>query len=469
MATATPVIWLTDRSRYQTFTGSCPREGFLGNYWGGRGVRAVAQSVPLTTGTFVHQPLAEILQFWKSHQENQTTPPETRKFYLSTILTAQQQYRALIDEKGFRLLHSDEQLQPLVEEQCALIEGLVWAWTRLVLPWILANYRIVSVEQEELDIEGCDCGLTKDLNFHLREPEPSPFEIAAAHGARGCNGVGWMSRPDFLTEALAAPGLYQYHEFKTVGEAGPAWRDSWETAMQFALGIKGAEQRLGVRIDQMYVHGLVKGRRQSEYNALTREYDGPRIQNSLACYGYRKFANPPFEEEDWQPRFKYLGADGKSHTLGKSYQKAPIWNAQLPGQRPEQSSVERWIELLSDEQIAPMITLVGPLQRQDRIIDSAMDAVVMHEHEVKQKLSVIEAEPDPLRKEQLAFMYFPPSWQCRRYGVDHRCSYEPICHGHLAEADMISSGKFELRVPHHEPEALAFGITGSEVEVETDA
>ncbi len=278
-----------------------------------------------------------------------------------------------------------------------------------------------------------------------------------------------MSRPDFLTEALAAPGLYQYHEFKTVGDAGPAWRDSWETAMQFALGIKGAEQRLGVRIDQMYVHGLVKGRRQSEYNEMTRAYDGPRIQNSLACYGYRKFANPPFDEEDWQPRWKYVGADGKNHTLGKSYQKAPIWTATLPGQRAEQSSVERWIELLTEDQLAPMITLVGPLQRQDRIIDSAMDAVVMHEHEVRQKLDVINAEADPLRKEQLAFMYFPPSWQCRRYGVDHRCMFESVCHGHLAESEMISSQKFEYRVPHHTPEAEAFGITTTEVEVEVES
>ena len=463
-----PLLWLTDRSRYQTGTAECPQRRYLTYHYHGIGLERLAQSIPLATGTYVHQPITDILTF---HQQGARSDPHT--FYRTAIAKTLADYRASVDERSIRNLTEGDDLAYLVAEQCALIEGLTWIWIRLVLPWILEQFEILAVETEEVFVGGCTCGIGDSGGVNsLGLPANT---LIQAHAARGCQGVGFMSRPDFLTRDRASH-LCQYHELKTVGMVGPLWLDQWETSMQFAVGIKGAEARLGERIDQMYVHGLVKGQRGNDYNPATGKYDlpGPRRQNSICCHAYCKPPNPPLWEADWQPSWKYTGTDGKNHTLGKGYDKQPLFSwthtdvegarrtlgtLTLPGKPETLSNVEYWITGLDEAYLTKAVCIVGPLPRQDWIVERAMAAIVAHEQEVQAKCEYIrqtEAEAGYVAGREASWAYFPPSWVCRRYGADHRCEHEPVCFGPV-DRDPMSTNLYRVRQPHHAPEAEQWG------------
>ena len=131
----------------------------------------------------------------------------------------------------------------------------------------------------------------------------------------------------------------------------------------------------------------------------------------------------------------------------------------MPGQPEFMSTQEYWIDGLPQESLVSSLALVGPLPRQDWIVDRAMAAIVAHEQEVQAKCKYvrqIEADQGYVAGREAAWACFPPSWVCRRYGADHRCEHEPTCFGPV-DRDPLSTNLYRVRQPHHAPEAEQWG------------
>lgn len=440
------ILWLTDRSRYETGLDKCARERYLSYHFGptGYGIQKKATAIPLTTGSYVHEGIAEVLSWCKAAEHG----PVPDSIIREACRTAIEKYNRVIELRGIRNLDQGERVETIAKEQSYLIEGLIWAFCLTTLPYILEQCRIIEVEREEVLVVGCTCGLGDTIG------------TIEDHEARGCEGIGFQSRPDFITEYLARPGVYAYWELKTLGQPNEPWETQWETKIQFAAGALGAERRLEVPISEAYVVGLIKGRREGDtYNPETRKREGALRQQSSLCYWYRRPGNPPLEPEDWQVSWNYVGDDGRNHTLGKTYTKAPIW--EMPGiaQLQEGSGAEFAAKAMGHDLLAKNILLLGPLNIQAVLVHELVEELVAEENRWKaivwELADVLEScEYEWSRPEFQAALrrLVPRSWACRRYGKRHECQFVDHCFEHEGWQDPLMDGKFVPRRPHHDPE-----------------
>lgn len=446
--TATPtLLWLTDRSRYETGLDKCLRERYLGYHWGpyGSGIQRKAVSVPLATGLYAHGGIERILRWVLEHDQ---LPPDT--VVRQAIYEAIDQYLGVVTLRGLASFDQGDRVDVIAKEQRYLIEGLTWAFVLTTLPYILEQHRIVNVETEEILVAGCTCGL-------------GVIGEVADHEARGCEGIGFQSRPDFLTEARLRPGVFAYWELKTLGYPGERWETQWPTKIQFAAGALGAARRLEVPISEFYVVGLIKGKREGEdYDPETRRRAGALYQNSSLCYGFYKPAVPPLEPEDWQASYFYRGEDDKNHSLGKKYSKRPVW--ELPGLADDSAKVEFWAKWMPLETLAKNLLLLGPFPINEVLTLEMVEELVAHETQWKGIVWELhqvwlEVAPRYRGQEHLAWAdsvyqaalrrLIPRSWSCRRYGQHHECQFTGICFSEEGWQDPLGSGKFVPRRPHH--------------------
>lgn len=457
-------LWLTDNSRRDEGLDRCQRARFLGYHFGptGYGIQRKAQSIPLATGIYLHQPAAQVYEWVRQH--DQLPPDEVVREACAGALT---EYERVITLRGLRGLDEGDRLESIIAEQKLLIEGLIWADILTFLPWLHEQCRIVQVEREEVLVCGCTCGLGEGIG-----------EIVD-HEQRGCEGIGFQSKPDLVTDYRARPGVYAYWERKTTSSLGEYFETQWETKVQFTAGALGVARRLGIPISEAWVIGYVKGRRQGEYNWETKKNDGVQIQQSPLCYGWRRPSNPPLEQADWQVNYDYVGEDGKNHRLGKAYQKARV--SQLAEDVPEVkgsglSVAEFWTKWMSRETLGRQLSVIGPLQVNTVLQADLVEELVAEEtrwkdvvwglHEVWRAVA-----PQYQGREQLAWT--DPLYQgalrrlvprnfsgCRRFGKRHECQFSDLCFYREGWQDPLGTGRFIPRRPHHEPELAQMAERG---------
>ena len=255
-------IWLIDRSRVVDGRGSCQRSRYTNYHAGptGYGITMKGTKLPLMTGIAGHDGMAPILQWCAEHdeeiqaafaaplEEGESLLPVPDQIVRDAVAGAVAAYWKAIDARGFAYMKDDQEVKDLTREQCYLIEGLIWAWCLEVLPDILQRARIVEVEHDDTYVFDCSCGLGDGV-LSVED-----------HNARECTGIGIMCKPDFIAEGRFTKEL-EYHEFKTTAMDSISFRDKWEVMMQMFAATLEAEQRLGIHIQSVYVHGLIKGRR----------------------------------------------------------------------------------------------------------------------------------------------------------------------------------------------------------------
>lgn len=473
-------IWLLDRSRVVDGRGFCPRARLLGYHIGpnGYGIQLKATKLPLMTGIAGHDGLAPILQWCCDHDDLilhalQLKPVEGETLLLvpyeiirGAVKAAQEKYWKAVEVRGFAYLE-DEDTKSVTREQNYLIEGMIWAWCLEVLPDVLLRGRVIEVEHDDTYVFDCTCGLGEGIGT-LQD-----------HQARDCEGVGLMCRPDFLLETRQTQEI-EYHEFKTTSLDSITFRDKWEVMIQMFAATLDAERRLGKHVQSIYIHGLIKGKRGQTYNPETGKYDaGPVLQNSVFCYGYKKAANPPMEQEEWAAQYEYVGEDGKNYRLGKLWRKAGVWelpDALIPA---GETKAEFWAKWIPPEVRKKNLVLIGPLSRQTLMVDHFLEEARGEERRWQEGLwklydlgtQILEAHaepyvpgmqlstedwwqivwPDP-RFQFLMDRLFPRSYECRRYGGRNRCQFEDPCLLREGWGDPIASGRFIERRPHHADE-----------------
>ncbi len=480
MTGRSPLV-LVDRSRIVDGRGFCARARLLNYHVGpvGIGIARKATKLPLMTGIGAHEGLAPILEWCRDHddavQRLLEIPLEQNEIGLVVpyavvqggIDQALRRYARLVQVRGFAHLEQEDP-QGVLREQHYLIAGLIWCWVLQVLPEILRRGRIVEVETDDTYVVGCTCGLGDGVLTR------------ADHEERGCQGFGLMCRPDFLVETRGTHEL-EYHEFKTTGMDHPTFRDKWEVMIQLFAATLDAERRHQRHVQSIYVHGLIKGKRQGDRNPATGRYDyGPIRQQSILCYGYRKPANPPMEREEWAARYDYVDAQGQNRRLAKTYQRTGVWELPEAWIPAGWSKAAFWAAFIGPEVRGKQLVLIGPLSRQTQMVERFTRELVGEEtrwqaglwelydlgvsllHEAYGPAEIGEAIdlealwwetvwPDQRFQDALDRL-FPRSYECRRYGARNRCQFEDICLLREGWQNPVGSGRFISRRPHHRDE-----------------
>lgn len=451
-------LWFAHRTAYEAGTGFCAMARYLGNHFGpsGTGIQRKAQSIPLATGSYTHDGLRVVLEWCRDNDQEAhrlavagevPVPPHILSLACTHAVTA---YKAVVAARGLHVLADEARLDEIIQEQSCLIEGLIRVWTRFRLAPILVDSRIVYVETEEVLVLECTCGLGAMIGTQ------------AMHDARGCEGIAWQTRADFLTVKRAAPQMACYHEFKTAGQTGENFKSRFETKVQMTSSGTAYEKRYGLQVTEVMVHALVKGRREGDdWNPDTQRREGVLRQQSVLCYGWYRPAQPPVSDEDWAPSFKYKGADGRNHTLGKAYEKRGIWALEAVAAQLGKTAVELWIDHVPEEQLRKLCEVVGPLNPQEILKQEFWQEVTVEEQEWREKVAasymVLEEcgfdWTTPRFQDHLRQTYHR-SWACRTYGFRHACQFELICFKKEGWTDPLggASPLYVVRRPHHQPE-----------------
>lgn len=401
-----------DRSRYLKGLQQCARARFWEYSAFGTGFREKAQDIFLATGTALHAGLEGLL---KAVLSTEVFGRDRARDFISSAIA---EYRATIARQGISGAVPpgyEGQSEVIVNEQACLVEGLYWCFYRALLPWLLENFEIVAVEQEE--------------------------EYLAAED------VTIMSRPDFVALSKVT-GELAIFDFKSLGGYQLDTREH-EHIIQVIFGSLGVERRYEKPCTSHYFVGLHKGMRRESGK------EGFKRQGSPLCYGYLRPSAGLLDPGDWKSSYEWEEG-GKTRRVSKDYLKTPVWEAHF-SEKPEGiSNVEHLVFSQPLEFAAGQVSYLGPSQRPDYLVAKILAQVVAHEREWESRLKMVAvAEVEGVSVEEHGKVLdsaIPCSWDCYPYG--RACSYQDICfESPGADDPLANSARWERRVPHHAPEA----------------
>src|SRR5258706_3784566 len=424
------LIWLTDRSRYETGTVRCGMQRYLRYHAGptGYGYAAKAESVPLTTGSYSHQAIDPLATILKVH-DRMPTEAEVR----AVIAQARAAYEKKLTKRGFRGgMFTGPVIEETIREQSALIHGMIWCLALRFLPWLHAHYRILEVEQERLHFLHCECGAG---------PLPQ-----ADHDARRCTGKALMLRTDLLGQHREG-GHLAYFEAKTTGWESDAWAEQWETKPQLGLGTLDLETRYGREVTECFIVGMNKGARKKDRQDDVEEgpLKGMKRQQSALAYGYRRAGNPPLAKDDWLPAYEWVNEAGETKRKSKAHKRTGVWHLQesdwalwraFQGSEPDLSAEEFWVRNLPTNILDKVVFVLGPLNPQLEQVKSLRMGMIGEEERWQtilwtlyeiQRHGVGWGHPD---FHAALDRLIPRSWNCRPFGKEHQCEFIPLCFKH---------------------------------------
>jgi len=445
-------IWLTDRSRYETGVGRCARLRYLQAHAGpnGYGWARQAQSMPAVTGTLIHDPITEGIL--RPLMETDERPSDAQIH--QAIASAQLKYRLQVSSRGLVHTTDPQELELRVQEQCTLLEGLVWTWVAAALDQFHEEWKVIEVEQEHVTVVGCTCGIGDRLG------------TAEEHSARSCAGIGWMTRGDCITQRRTT-GTYAYHDFKSTGMNSGNWRDTWYHRVQVMAGVLGAEDALratvdpSVTIDEIYIQPLYKGRHAATWDPIAKAAVGPKFQDSPLCYGWHRPGNPPMVEEAWAAKYDYVDEDGAKRRLTKDYTRKGIWTLPeaLWKANGALSPSHYWVRWIAPTGVlADVWNPIGPIYREQWKLDQFLTQMAAEEQQWQSRVwglyNVASGgsgwETETFQRALDTLVPQARGEACQNAFGD-RCSMLPLCNRAEGWQTPEAIG-FIARRPHHTPE-----------------
>ena len=428
-----------------------------------------ANSIPLTTGQYTHLGCTEVAQWLLDARKKTGIQPERApdEVIRWSANLAVEEYRKVVNASGLLQITAEDpnaqaELCRTIEEQAALIAGLVWTWCLFRLPTILQEYLITAVEEEQEYVVACTCGLGDGIGG-FRE-----------HGMRQCGGIGLQSRPDLLLERRI-DHAWCYVELKTSAVAWKSWAEAFEKNLQLLVGVLGAEKRHGVEITHCRIEGLIKGQRKRDY---PYEDSQPKTQQSPLVHAYYEAPNPPLTVGDWLPASSYVDKDGIRHSVPRGrdnrYKRIGLWEVAedaFAGKPTEMSRSEYIVRYWAEnypQHLQQCLAQVGPIPKKRDQLEMALRSLVATERLWQRRLwEVYEwqvANPGKAwgHDEFHAFVetVIPRSFRCLPFD-GHPCPNIPIC---FREAegwrDPVGSEMYLPRHPHHQPERVQAAARG---------
>lgn len=373
---------------------------------GGHGLRLVGKSMPLVTGTVVHEALAKIVT------QQILTPSEA----LDTVVTeAKLGYLKEVGAAGFAEVEGES--MRLVEEQQALVEGLIRGWIRTAAPAFFQRFEILAVEQE------------------------MPIEVPWKHGGarliRGC-------KPDLVVRDKQTKNVLVIN-WKTTSQE--RYLDGLANSPQIPLECVGAEQHLGVKVHGYIVYGLLKGSHKNSKlpTDKAREYTGPKQQQSDLCYAWVRQEIPGFQQFAIETGYYTVGKDGKNHKRGAEWKWAETW---------KHTSMREWVDYLPQAELNNIFVERGPYWLETYKVEQALRGVAGSELRWVERLNqAYEAERE-LRWDNPAFQavldgLFKRNYSLCRDMYYHDCPMLALCEKRLGWQQLVG---YQSREAHYDYE-----------------
>ncbi len=266
-----------------------------------------------------------------------------------------------------------------------------------------------------------------------------------------------MSRADGLLRERNSGDLYVL-SFKTAASWDSRVDRQNQHDIQGLSEVAAIENRLGgekiLGVKMIY---LIKGRRE-EYPEDSGHY---RTSSPLL----RGWSRPGITGEDLAWRYKWQGPDTwpdsgrlKGHTLGKGWTRFDTFGAEA------YMTVKEWIEMMDSgvvqadagDPFEGLIVEPMPYFRQQQDMDDWREQASEQERRIAREVQIVDdtarRNPEQLRHDLNAA--FPQ----HRHSCDFpsACQFQPVCFGDDSMlTSPLSSGLYEIRTPHHQPETEA--------------
>jgi hypothetical protein len=213
----------------------------------------------------------------------------------------------------------------------------------------------------------------------------------------------------------ASRGKRVYREYKSVKDATPGWIAYWPFAIQCHLGIAAYQEDTGKEVDYAIITGLKKG-----------------------------------FEKDGKLRHPYVWAysDGAGHYQegwGRGLVLQPIWE--------KEGGLIQWVRELGPEVGLSQFPESAPIFLQNRLLDAVIAQTKRREGRYEGIRQAEEAGPGSQAGE------FEQRFTKCRPVFGSPCAYLACCHNATIGADPLGSGIYRVRVPHHDLERIARGLS----------
>ena len=440
--------FFTSRSAVEA-ANNCRRLRYIEYLMYGKGITPKRKTVPLVSGITVHAGVEVMLNQARLGQEINVE---------QAIEKAIVEYDDEVHEAGFAgtTFKNDKQQWFTYCEQKALVEALLRLWWLRELPRILARYKIIGVE---------------------REIEPLPLG----------NLIMWQTRVDAELQEIGS-GDYHNYSLKTVAmwtaqsekgykqdlqgiteiwgveednrRALTEWdgmRDSAEELLKRNIGgnnllkiweFLSKKKPLDKKVMGVSFCFLVKGkwRREDPSDEMSlRVTDCPLIR------GYKNItASEVLYAHSWY--FPNLANKSGKGALGKGWEKFNVWESDI--------TIKQWIEVLHSGTIQPECGdilgahCITPPEyfRDEDDIQETMEEIRLSEEKIAIAAESIERQEGKIRMGDLLEVFPRNRAHCYWHFGDE-CPYVPVCWDATVGSDIMGSGLYEIRKPHHTPEA----------------
>ena len=381
----------------------CPMARYLKFHSHHGGIAKTGRTVPLATGTYIHKALENVLSLGAATLTRMLTTK--LEDFIPIVEKAAIEYLLEADSKGFTTTEDSHTKQ----EQAHLIQALTFGWIAHVLPYILENFDIIQVEKEV------------------------PFKI---------DFFTQLQRPDLVLRAKSTRRFGSL-DFKSESSIRPGYENLYRENLQLSLQCLGPSLHLGVDVQDYYVNGLLKGRRDYfERPAMGMASAGKRQYSDL-CYATIRSSSPFV----WDLKGWWID-------------KVPIWEIEFPpcsGCSLENKAFHWVYCCLPPAAVKAMFAFVGPFQRNDTLINQYCAASPLQElywYSIEERALHSQDTYGWESDEHQKFIdtNIPRSYRCQEY-FGGKCEFYELCFKLPGWKDPFSIG-FEKRVPHHEGEKL---------------
>jgi hypothetical protein len=371
--------WFCDQSRY--ICGfECPWRRLIRYHMMGTGLTFQTILEDIRIGSEVH---GHIEQAYAKAQRGEVTGRETSKEFFGELEL--QDNAQITTATALTVLR----IPPIVV-------GLVNAYLRVVLPWVVENYDILATEEE----------YSHDLG----------------------DGIIYMARPD-LSLREKSTGLTCVADYKTSSSKPDRIAQIHIASLQTSMNGWSISQRHG-KLGSAQIHVLNRG---SE--------DWP----SFLTHAYYRPGQPPYIQEDWQPKSRKK--DGS--WLGKLYKKVEVVKF-----RP----ISDWVWSMDPTQLSEAVPVLSKEIDPDiqglKVLE-AIGSIRENEKQWRDKTSQIDWDHITFTELDLKF---PRTFKCVQY--NRTCEYEGVCFHRKTLSlekprDLLAvdgSDRMIPRTPHHPQE-----------------
>lgn len=421
-------LYLFDRSRLECAIGDCARRyywnyGFLGI--GIVKIRDIPPYWPYITGHFIHEGIEAVIRGASGKEAADKVASDYRS-----------EWAPIINQPDIIQPEVMAILQMELEQEIDLVKALVYGWSLVGLPRLMAAYEPIEggIEQEE--------GISWIIADGDNQSE-----------------MRLLTRTDLLTRSKANLTQALLFNFKSVSDPNDKWRNSFTRDMQTLTEAMAVEARLGVKVDGVIIEGLVKGK-SSEYP----KGSGFWQSSSMLIYAWvnTEAASVSLPGEgtgetiyatswEWTCTGPHRMGNGakcvgnRNHTLGKGFRKRPVRDCFSGG-------VYGWIDYLMRNDPATLESYfiqLPPISRDEFQVER-WKRQHLHSEKARQDAAslvderFISGDKDGAFRLLDHYFVMNAGYQCLK------CPYNGLC---WEAGDPMDEATWKARVPNHIVEA----------------